>query len=541
MQATTRKATDLEAIRELLASLIAEGRGDEAIAAALAMVAQLRDQNNELMLRLLALQRERSGRRSERLDPAQLSLMLELLGEEPDPEADEEAPAEAPEGEVIDETPAVRRKPRRRRPAKDLPRDVIRHELPAEERTCTGCGQEMRHIGDDTSEILELVPAHFRVQEHQRAKYACPHCKEEVKTAPGANKLVEKGLAGPGLLAHVVQSKYEDALPLHRLRKIYGRSGVDLPVSTLCDWVAAVAEEVRPLVGRIDELARASYVVQTDGSGLKVLDRDDPEHIRRGTMWCYVGDRKYVVFQYAPTGLGEDGPWKYLGGRTGYVQADASNVFDRLYNGRRAQATEVGCLAHARRKFYSLMDSDPRVAHPLELIGKLYRVEHLADRQELSTDARLELRRRRSRGITESLQRWLLKVAAKEPPESVLHKACAYSINHWQALTRFLEDGRLALDNNLCESQIRTLAVGRKNYLFAGSDAGAERAAILYSLLRTAALQKIDTYAYLIEILEKLAASWPASRLDDLLPENWAAARTPRAEEPTLAHLTPSH
>lgn len=523
---------ELEKLRETMTSLIAEGRAGEAVDAAVSMLQQARHQNTELMLKVALLQRERSGRRSEKIDPAQLSLLLQqcedAVAESPEDEPVEDDPQD---GEVIDESERVRRRPRRRRPAKELPREVIHHELPAEERKCGGCGAEMQYIGDDTSEILELVPAQFRVQEHHRPKYACPRCKETVKTAPGPAKLIEKGLPGPGLLAHVVQSKYEDAIPLQRLRKIYHRGGVDLSVSTLCDWVEAVAEEVRPVVDVIERKARESHVLQSDGSGLKVLDRDDPEHIRRGSMWCMVGDRKHVVFRFAPTGSGEDGPWKFLAGRQGYLQADASNIFDRLFNGERGQATEVGCWAHARRKLYVLADSDPRVAYPLELIGKLYRVESLADRRGLSPDDRQKLRQERSTTILERLHRWQVKTAAQEPPESVLHKACAYSLNHWQALTRFLEDGRLALDNNFCELQIRSLAVGRKNFLFAGSDAGAERAAILYSLLRTAAVHGVDTFAYLTDLLEKLAAGWPASRIEELLPETWAASRQSRSEE----------
>jgi transposase len=528
MNTPTSKSHDLAAIRELLQSLIAEGRADEAIEAALSMLSQLHQQNTELMLKLTQLRRERSGRRSEKIDPAQLTLLLELCGEEPDDEQDGEEPLDEPIG---DDTATVRRRPRRRRPPKELPREVIRHELPTEERLCRTCGESMRHIGDDTSELLELVPAYFRVEEHRRAKYACPRCKETVKTAPGPDKLIEKGLAGPGLLAHVVQSKYEDAVPLQRLRKIYARGGVDLSVSTLCGWVGVIADEVRPVVELLDEQARASYLVQTDGSGLKVLDRDDPEGVRLGTMWCYVGDRKYAVFRYARTGSGEDGPWKYLGGRQGYVQADASSVFDRLYNGKCANATEVGCWVHARRKLHKLVDSEPRVAYPLELIGKLYRVEHVADARGLGPEERLALRQQRSTSILARLKRWLTKTAAHEPPESALHKACAYSLNQWEALTRFMHDGRLGLDNNLCELQIRSLAIGRKNYLFAGSDAGAERAAILYSLMRTCALQGVDSYAYLIDIINKLAAGWPASRIAELLPENWAAARAAQPEE----------
>jgi transposase len=412
-----------------------------------------------------------------------------------------------------------------------LPRDVIRHELPEGERRCATCGVPKSPIGEDVSELLELVPAHFRVQEHHRVKYACGRCKDGVQTAPGPIKLIDKGLAGPGLLAHVAVSKYEDHIPLHRLSEMYARGGVELASSTLCGWVEAVAEEVRPVVERIWEKALGAHALQTDASGLKVLDRDDPAGIRTGTMWCFVGDEKYVVFRYAPTGSGEDGPWKFLAGREGYLQADAATVFDRLYNGAKAHATEVGCWSHARRKFHALVDSDARVAYPLKLISQLYRLEDLADRRGLDDEARRELRRERASPILERLERWLKSTMAGEPPASALAKACAYCVNQWVALNEFRYDGLLALDNNCCERQIRSLAVGRKNYLFAGSDAGAERAAILYSLLRTAALAGIDTYAYLIKLLERLASGWPQRRIDELLPENHVPA-VPAAETP---------
>jgi hypothetical protein len=295
--------------------------------------------------------------------------------------------------------------------------------------------------------------------------------------------------------------------------------------------VKAVAADVQPIVERISEKALTSTELQIDGSGLRVLDRDDPQGIRRGTMWCSVGDRRYVVFRYAKDGTGQEGPWRYLEGRQGYVQADASNVFDRLYNGRKAEATEVGCLAHARRKYYDLVDSDVRVAYPLKLIGQLYQVEDLADRRRLRLEERLELRQARSTPIMDRYHRWLQRMLSREPPASTLAKACAYSSNHWEALTRFLSDGRLPLDNNLCESQIRSLALGRRNYLFAGSDAGAERAAILYSLLRTCALHRIDGLAYLRDVLGKLASGWLDSRLDELLPENWSPAPNEPASE----------
>jgi hypothetical protein len=248
-------------------------------------------------------------------------------------------------------------------------------------------------------------------------------------------------------------------------------------------------------------------------------------------MWCFVGDEKYVTFKYAPTGRGEDGPWKFLAGRDGYLQADAASVFDRLYNGAKAHATEVGCWSHGRRKFHALKDTDVRVAYPLKLIRQLYRVEDLADRRGLDAEAREQLRYERASPILERLDRWLQRTVLSEPPASALAKACGYCLRQWPALTEFVHDGQLPLDNNCCERQIRSLALGRRNYLFAGSDAGAERAAILYSLLRTAALAGIDTYAYLIKLLERLAAGWPQRRIDELLPENHVPAVEPAVAE----------
>jgi len=531
----TKKPLDLKEIGEHLRSLLSEGRPDEAIEMVLAMLSQLQAKNSDLVLKLLRLERERSGRRSERMDPEQISLMLERLAEELSEEAD--LAATQAEDRVLEteraalEEPVVRQVPRRRRPSKDLPRRVIRHELAAEERRCSGCGEPMSEIGEDVSEIVELIPAQFVVEEHRRAKYACSRCKETVRTAPGPEKSIEKGLPGPGLLAHVVVSKYEQHLPLTRLVEIYRRGGLETSTSTLCGWVEAVATDVQPIVERIAQKALASRALQIDGSGLEVLDRDDPQGIRRGTMWCAVGDRRYVIFRYAKDGSGEEGPWRYLEGRRGYVQADAANVFDRLYNGRKAEATEVGCLAHARRKYYDLVDSDVRVAYPLKLISQLYQVEDLADRRKLPPAERLELRRSRSVPIMDRYYRWLLRMSSREPPASVLAKACAYSLKHWEALTRFLSDGILPPDNNLCESQIRSLAVGRRNYLFAGSDAGAERAAILYSLMRTCALHRVDSFAYMADVLRKLAAGWPAKRLDELLPDSWSPAPKDPAPE----------
>ena len=271
-----------------------------------------------------------------------------------------------------------------------------------------------------------------------------------------------------------------------------------------------------------------------ESSGLKVLDRSGPDHIQRGTMWCYVGDDRDVLFEYAETGKGEDGPWAFLAGRKGYVQADAANVFDRVYNGGVAEAIEVGCMAHARRRLVELKDTDCRVAYPLLLIRRLYKLEELADLKELSPDARAAQRQERSLPALEKLQRWMVATVRDEPPSSAVAQAASYFVNHWAALTRFVEDGRLSLDNNLCERQIRDLALGRRNYLFAGSHDAARRSARLYSLMRTCAQHGVAPLPYLTDVIEKLAADWPEQRMAELLPDRWASLQ---AHASAAAHV----
>ena len=335
-------------------------------------------------------------------------------------------------------------------------------------------------------------------------------------------KVIPRSAASPALLAHVVVSKYVDHTPLHRLHRVYDRSGASVPVSTLSDWVREVADRVAPLVDRLAErVVEDAYVVRTDATGLRVLDPSSPDNIERGTIWCMVGDSHDVVFRYTPTGEGATGPWSFLAGRSGYIQADAASVFDRLFDGQAASAVEVGCWSHGRRRLVDLQDTDCRVAYPLNLIRRLYRLEHLADLRELEPDARAAFRRERSAPQLDKLKRWLVRTLADEPPSSALAKASGYLLNQWDALSRFLDDGRLELDNNLCERQLRDIALGRKNYLFAGSHDAARRAATLYSLMRTPALHGVPPLPYLTALLKKLADGRPNEGLDELLPDRW--------------------
>jgi hypothetical protein len=354
-----------------------------------------------------------------------------------------------------------------------------------------------------------------------------------VTTAPAPAQVLDRSAADASLLAHVVVSKYADHVPLHRASRIYARSGVDIPVSTLCDWTAGVGGLVLPLVDRLETRVLRAFVVRTDATGLKVLDPQSPNNVQRGSIWAYVGDDRDVLFKYTETGEGGTGPWKLLAGRKGYIQADAASVHDRLFNGQVAGAVEVGCWSHGRRRFEALQDVDCRVAYPLKLIARMYRVEHLADARGLDPPARAELRKERTAPILDKLHRWLVATRAAEPPSSDLAKAGRYVLNQWRALTRFVEDGRLSPDNNNCEQQLRDIALGRKNYLFAGSHAAARRAAALYSLTRTCAQHGVPPLPYFTHVLRELAAGWPASRLEELLPHAWKAAH----QNPAIARV----
>jgi len=524
-------SSPLEQVRETAQALVAEGQVDEAFDFFVSALGAVLRQNRDLELLVAKLRRERVGKRSERMDPAQLSLLFEQLAElggqeEVDLEAETREDAELDQ-EIKDAEEGQRkplkkaRKPKGNWRISGAERQVHHVEVPEEERTCVKCGREKQRIGEDTTSLLEFVPGHFVEHEYHKAKYACGTCKQGVTTAPGPSKLIERSAADASVLAHVVVSKYADHCPLHRLHRIYERSGITIPVSTMSDWTGEVGVRIEPLVDRLAERVRQAYVIGTDATGLKVLDPSSSENIERGTMWCYVGDDLDVVFRYTPTGEGASGPWEFLAGRTGYVQADAASVFDRLYDGQVASATEVGCWSHGRRRLVALRDTDCRVAYPLKLIARLYRIEHLADARQLSPDERASLRQERSQPVLEKLKRWLLSSLANEPPSSELAKAIGYLLNQWTALNRFVEDGRLSLDNNLTEQQMRDIALGRKNYLFAGSHDAARRAAALYSLMRSCAQRGVPPLPYLTDVLRKLADGWKQSRLDELLPHRW--------------------
>jgi transposase len=536
-----KKTMDVQGVAALLRALLAEGQDEQAIELVVGLLAQLVEKNTELELRLRKAMRQHFGRTSEKLSAEQLSLFLTQLGQQ---DAGAQGATESGAGEACaaeDSTPPSEppgEKPRKKErkghgrnplPA-HLPREQRVHQPPPEALRCEACGRDKTRCGEEKSETLEWVPGHFKVIEEVRLKYACRPCGDGLVVAPAADRVIEGGLPGPGLMAHVLVSKFKDHLPLHRLSGIYARHGVLLRTSTLSDWVAAGAELLQPLAREIERRALASHVLQSDDTHLKVLDKQHPNGLKRGHMWVYLGDNTWAAFVYTPDWK-QEGPLSFLDKRTGWLLVDGYKGYDKLFTREGATAVEVGCWSHARRYFVDALDAgDTRAALPLSLIGRLFAVEREADEQQVDEAEWLRRRNALSRPVTEQLARWMADIYDRERPKSPLAQACRYAINQWTSLLRFLEDARLPLHNNASELRLREIAVGRKNYLFAGSDAGAERAACVYTLVATCVLAGVDPWAYLADVLDKLARGWPQRQLEQLLPPMWKAAREAAAQ-----------
>jgi transposase len=528
--------TPLDQMRTAASTLVRDGKAEDAVEMVLQAVAAVLRENRNLQMMVLKLQHERAGKKSERLNPEQLALVFEFFRESNEPTAaavnpETESREDATITDEIDtaaaDLPDAERKKRRRNGWKAGAIEHVdhHHELPAEERTCERCGNVKDRIGEEVTHRLRFEPGRFVEDIHHLDKYACATCHEgSVPTAPAPPQVIDRSAADASLLAHVVVSKYADHNPLTRLSGIYARTGVEIPVSTLADWIGQVGELLKPLSDELVKKVLDAYVIGTDATGIRVLDPSHAENIQWGTMWCYVGDRRTVVFRYTPTGEGATGPWEFLKGRSGYIQADAHSVYDRIFDGAAANAVEVGCWFHGRRRLVALMETDYRVAYPLLLIRRLYRLDTLADVRLLDADGRRALRRERSQSVLDRIKSWAATTQKLEPPDTDIAKAAAYILNHWTALSRFIDDGRLHLDNNIVEQQNRYIAVGRKNYLFCGSHQAAQRAATLYSLTRTCALNEVPPLPYFTDVLRKLAEGWPQSRIGELLPDRWTPA-----------------
>lgn len=467
---------------------------------------------NRLRHLIKQLQRMQFGKRSERLDPDQLALALEDLGADIGRvEESASAPSSTPDTQP------------KRRPLPDhLPREhvVIDVDGPA----CLCCGGTLHAIGESVSEMLDWVPAQLKVIRISRPKYACRSC-QRIAQAPAPERPIAGGLATPGLLAHVLVAKYCDHLPLYRQSKIFARHGVVLDRSTLAGWVGGAAWWLEALHRRLAEHVTGSDILFADDTPVPVLD-PGRGRTKTGRLWAYVRDQRSwggpeppaALYIYAPDRKAER-PEAHLSRFKGIVHVDGYAGFDRLT--ATGDITLAACWAHTRRKFYDVAEAEntPLAHEALRRIASLYTIETEVRGQ--SSAHRLAARRARSRPVIDAMHAWLGSELPKLPARGALAEAMRYALTRWDGLTRFLTDGRVDLDTNPVERAIRPITLGRKNHLFAGSDGGGERWAVIASMIETARLNGVEPYAWLKDTLTRMVAGHPVNRIDELLPWAW--------------------
>jgi transposase len=484
----------------------------------------------KLKFQLARYRRAEFGRSSEKLAPGQADRaeQLELAIEALETDQAERIAAASPVLASMIETAVESRKPARRPLPEHLPREDKVHAAPCR---CPTCGGALRRIGEDVTETLDYVPGRFKVIRHLRAKLSCRVC-DTVVAASAPDHAIARGRAGAGLLAHIVVSKYDDHLPLYRQAEIFAREGVSLETSTLSGWVGATAAALKPLVDALAAAVMASDTLHVDDTPVPVL-APGTGRTKTGRLWTYVRDERpfagrrppAALFFYSPDRKGEH-PRAHLKDFRGTIHADGYAGFNELFAGD--QIAEAGCWAHVRRKFFDVhaANASPIAKETLDRIGQLYRVEETIN--GALPDERRRERQQRSKPIAEALRAWAEETARKLSRKSELAAAFRYMRARWTALVRCFDDGRLALDNNPAERALRCVAIGRKNYLFAGSDAGGRRAAAMYSLIETAKLNGLNPQLYIADVLDRIA-DHPARHIAELLPWNWKPAEATRA------------
>ncbi|MFL5458062.1 MAG: IS66 family transposase [Myxococcales bacterium] len=512
----------------------------------LAVLRDTRRQNEDLQHRLDLLLRRLYGPRTERFDPNQPLLIPDAF-EAPVPEAAEIGNAVPPDPEP-GTAPAKPSRPHGRRALpKDLRRVPRLYELTEAERRCPECGETRVQISAERSEQLDYEPATLYVVEHVRCTYACPHCESQVVTAGKPAQPISKGLPGPGLLAHVVTEKYADHIPLHRQERRLARQGVELARSTLCDWMAGAARTLEPLYDLMKTLILLCGTIHTDDTSVKVRDSERKIKVT-GRLWIYFGDHlhPYNVFDFTMSRK-RDGPSWFLQGFRGYLQADAFSGYDGIYAG--GSVVEVGCNAHARRKFVEAQKTDmARAAAALAYYRQLYAIEKeikaklakLPEEADEPTRAAIRLRVRQEQAVPvwEAFEKWLEAEGSNVLPKSPMGGALGYLRNNLEALKRYTSSGYLSIDNNVAEQHMKTIATGRKNWLFTGSEAGGKTMAVLFSLVSSCQRHGHDPFVYLRDVLTRLP-DHPKECLEDLLPARWspalASAATSESVEPNGA------
>ncbi|HEV8000298.1 MAG TPA: IS66 family transposase [Planctomycetaceae bacterium] len=432
-----------------------------------------------------------------------------------------ESVALPPEPPVHDQPRPARPRPSRKPDYDRLPQIRIEHDVPEADKVCTHCGESKARIGEDEARVLEFIPARFELQVHVLPKYACSHCRDGVVAPEPPARPLSGCIAGAGLLAQVGVSKFAEHLPLYRFEDISTRYGLHLSRSTLCDWVRGLADLLKPLYQLEKELVQSSPVIWTDDTHVTVLGGEKPGS-HKGRFWVYIGAGAfpYDVYDFTEDRK-RDGPARFLANYQGYLQADAFSGYDGIYVGSGGLILEVACWAHARRKFFEARSSFPAEASLiLQMIRRLYEVEDRA--RSLDNDARRALRQAESVPILERLREELDRLSSRLLPKSALAQAVTYASNQWRALCRYTEDGRLTIDNNVSERRLRDQAIGRKNWMFLGSDEAGPRAAVLCTIIAGAKRHRLEPWAYLRDVILQLSVDASPELLAGLLPDRWA-------------------
>lgn len=519
---------DIAAVREKLGALAAAGQTDALLEVVLSLILQLQQDNERLGERVQSLLRQIYGRKTEKVSAEQLSLLFEAL-DGTAPKSAEDIAKQANEVEV----PQPLEQPRRLREhhgrsalPENLPRQTVIIPVPDAQRACPECGAERKGIGFVTSEILEFVPAHFVVIEERREKVACEACEANVVVAD-SEKVMDRGRPGAGLIANILVEKHDDSMPLERQSKQYARSGIHISPSTIGDWYAFGAEVIKPIARLIVARVLQSFVINADDTGHRVLDPQHKENVKRARLWCFVGDGKYVAFHYAPDWKAEH-PGEFLRDFEGFVQADgyggyASEVGppeDRHIVIR--DDFRLGCGMHIRRKFEQTADvGDPQGAVGLAYFRRLYDLERGYKQEGLDAAQRFSHRQEHSMPVLIEFKTWLDTKRDTTIPGTPLYKAVRYATHQWPYFERCFTDGKFEIDNGAVEREFRRIRLGEKNYLFAGSDAGAKRIADVCTIIATCKAYGIEPWAYLQDVITKLQRGWLTARIDELLPDAW--------------------
>lgn len=410
--------------------------------------------------------------------------------------------------------------PIRRQLPSDLPREIIIHDLTNEEKFCA-CGHNLKRIGEEVTEQLKYIPARLSVVQHVRPKYACKPCQENVKIAPMPLLLLPKCIATPELVSHTIVAKYCDHLPLYRQENIWHRLGIDLPRSSLCAWILKTAELCEPLIKLLQKIIIQYDYAQADETSVQVLDEVGRSNKTKSFMWCYRGggEKTCIVYEYQPTRGGYHAA-QFFSGFKGYLQSDAYSGYN--FTEKHEAIIKVGCMAHARRKFADVVKiskTNSLANEAIKYFRALYKVEKDARENNLSYQKRFELRNEKSQPILTAFKRWLDSHLTKVPEQSKIGIAIRYALSHWETLINYLKDGRIEIDNNLLENAIRPFALGRKNWLFAGSPNGAKASATLYSLIETCKANNIEPYKYFCSMLSRIRLCKSEEDYRKLLPQ----------------------